>query len=159
MVKEIKLVNNKGIVLIDDNDYNFLNEYRWRFSKGGYAKTEIIINKKQTTIGMHRLIMNPPQNMQIDHIDHNGLNNQRDNLRIVTSQQNLMNKLKRKNCSSIFKGVHWNKRDKKWVAQIGINKKIYNIGSFIFETDAAVAYNKKATELFGEYACLNEVNK
>ena len=106
---------------------------------------------------MHRLLMNEPAGFDIDHIDHNKLNNQKNNLRIVTRSQNMMNRLKGKNCSSIYKGVCWKGEINKWSVQIMIDNKYIHIGVFKIEEEAALAYNKKAKELFGEYAYLNEV--
>ena len=93
----------------------------------------------------------------IDHIDNDPLNNKIENLRSITKSQNAMNQ-KPKSGSSQYKGVHWNKQNKKWVSRIKINgKKKFHLGSFNLEEDAAKAYNKAAIELFGEYAKLNEV--
>ena len=160
-MKEIKLVNNKGIALVDDEDYELLSKFNWIFSKKdvGYAQVRVYINGKWTTKKMHQLLINATKKFQVDHIDGNGLNNQKFNLRIVTRSQNKMNGNKYKNSSSIFKGVSWCKRDNKWRANIRLNKKLYFLGSFINEIDAAKAYNEKAKELFGKYAKLNEVEK
>jgi len=95
---------------------------------------------------------------EIDHIDGNPTNNNIKNLREVTHQQNLMNQKQQINCSSKYKGVCWDKQNKKWLSYIKINKKVKNLGRFILEKDAAIAYNIKAIELFGEYACLNELD-
>ena len=93
----------------------------------------------------------------IDHIDRNKLNNNIENLRPVTLSQNQWNKKPRKNTSSIYKGVSWQKTANKWKSEIRINNKPQYLGLFINEIDAALAYNKKAIELFGEYAYLNKV--
>ena len=98
----------------------------------------------------------------IDHIDGNKLNNNIGNLRSITNSQNLLNSKKRKlyngkPTTSQYKGISWNKRDKKWIAEIMINYESKYLGSFNLEEDAAIAYNKAAIELFGEYAKLNEV--
>ena len=93
----------------------------------------------------------------IDHIDNDPLNNNIENLRETTRSQNLMNQKPRKNKSSKYKGVSWYKRDKIWQAQIKINKKQIHLGRFKLEKDAALAYNKAAIELFGEFACLNNL--
>lgn len=117
---------------------------------------------------MHRLILNPPEGFLCDHINHNGLDNRRENLRIVTPCENTRNQLKqnkRRNTSSYsqYKGVtrHGNYFTTKtcsypWAAQINSATlgHMY-LGSFATEEEAAVAYDKKAREWFGEYACCN----
>lgn len=148
-----------SIVLVDDNDYDIISKYSWYLS-GDYAITNMKFNNKKIKVGMHRFIMNCTNNMEVDHIDHNSLNNQKSNLRIVTKSQNAMNKKpykKQRGCSSKFKGVSWTKANKKWLSHIGLNNKQIHLGYFKNEIDAAKAYNKRAIELHGEYAYLNEV--
>lgn len=157
MVKEIYLAKNKGIALVDDENYELLNQYKWYVSNK-YAYSTIKINGKWINKSMHRFIMNEPLNMEIDHIDMNRLNNQKDNLRIVTKSQNNMNRGSYKNSSSIFKGVSWNKQHKKWCAEIRKNGIKIHLGYFINELKAAEAYNEKAIKLFGEYINLNIVD-
>lgn len=140
---------------MDDEDYGWLNEYKWHISNG-YAIAHFYQNEKRTTKRMHRLIMNEPQNFQIDHINRNKLNNTKINLRVVTNSQNQMNSPKQKG-SSKFKGVWWHKNTMKWVSVIKANKIKYYLGYFENEEDAARAYNKKAKEVHGEYAYLNKV--
>ena len=142
---------------MDDEDYGWLNEYKCCLNKDGYTTCSIKINGKWTTKRIHRLIMKEPIDLQIDHIDMNKLNNQKNNLRIVTKSQNMMNRRSLKNSSSKFKGVTWNKMAKKWKSSINKNKVKYHLGYFVDEIDAAVAYNRAAKELFKEYAYLNEV--
>ena len=158
-MKKIHLANNKGITLVDDEDFKWLNKYNWHIRSNikKYASTCVKINNEWKQKSMHRLIMKEPDGMQIDHIDRNKLNNQKCNLRIVTHSQNNMNKEGRKNSSSKFKGITWDKSRNKWQAQIVINKEYIYLGRFNNEINAAKAYNKAAIELFGEYACLNEV--
>lgn len=156
-MKKIHLANNKGIALVDDEDYEMLIKYKWHLSINKYASTNIKINNEWKQKSMHRLIMKEPIGLQIDHINHDGLNNQKNNLRIVINSQNQMNKQKRENCSSKFKGVYWHKGIKKWTSSICVNKKRSHLGYFKNEEEAAIAYNKKANEFFGEYAYLNEV--
>jgi len=156
-MKEIKLTQGK-IALVDDEDFDRLNQFKWCTLKNGnvfYATRNIRINKKQITIYMQWDILN---GKYIDHIDNNGLNNQRINLRFCTNSQNQMNKRKRKNTSSIYKGVYFNKRDKKWMSYINIKHKFIFIGYFNLESDAAKSYNQKAIELFGEFARVNIIN-
>ena len=94
---------------------------------------------------------------EIDHIDGNSLNNDINNLRMVTKSQNAMNRKSRKNSSSIYKGVCWDKIRNKWVVHITINKKLKYLGRFINEKEAALVYNEAAIKYHGEYAKLNEV--
>ena len=156
-MKKIELANNKGIALVDDDDYDLINQYKWSLHVKRYAITNVKIDNKQVTKLMHRLIMNEPKNMQIDHKNHNGLDNQKNNLRIVTHQQNNMNAIKINKSSSIFKGVRLHKISNKWESRIQFLKKSYYLGLFKNEKDAAMAYNIKAKELFGEFATLNEI--
>lgn len=156
-MKEIKLTQGK-VALVDDEDFESLNAYKWCASKHHntfYAvRTTIRVGGKQTKVRMHWDIMD---GKSIDHIDHDGLNNQRANLRFCTNSQNLMNTRKQDNTSSVYKGVSWYKRTGKWLAQIQINNKGISLGYFDSEIDAAKAYNNKAIEFFCEFANLNNI--
>jgi len=99
--------------------------------------------------------MVPPGHLFVDHIDHDGLNNSRNNLRICSLAQNARNAVGNANTSSKYKGVGWHRRIKKWVATIQFNKKVYHMGYFENEIDAAKAYDKKARQLHRQFACLN----
>ena len=154
-MKEIYLSNNNGIALVDDEDYEMLIQYKWH-NANGRAQTHIYINNKRTTKKIHNLLLKSPKGFEIDHIDGNPLNNQKNNLRIVTHQQNMMNR-KIQNSSSKFKGVSWEKDSKKWRAYIRCENKQYYIGLFKTELDAAMAYNKRAIKLHNKYARLNKV--
>jgi len=107
---------------------------------------------------MHRVIMklNFGDKRQVDHINGNGIDNRRNNLRICTQSQNNQNQ-RTQIClkSSKYKGVLWHKCCKRWMAQIKLNKKNKYIGLFKNEIDAAHAYDREAKELFGEYAKTN----
>ena len=158
-MKRIKLTQGK-FALVDDCDFKWLNQWRWYAQKGRntyYAarSTRNHTTKKQQVICMHRLILNTPTGMESDHRDGNGLKNTRSNLRICTTSQNQHNQLPQKNTGSKYKGVWRYKKDNKWGSQIQINGKSINLGSFINEIDAALAYDAKARELFGEFAYLN----
>lgn len=107
------------------------------------------------SVTMHRQIMKLPKNLCVDHINHNGLDNRRANLRAVSQAQNNVNKPKQSGSySSKYKGVT-SKVDRKWHAYIMQKGKYYYLGSFDDEQAAGRAYDEKAKELFGEYACLN----
>ena len=150
-MKKIELTQNK-YTLVDDEDYEYLNQFRWcvtaRYAtRGKWMGRE----KTQKTILMHRVIMDCPDGMDVDHKDSNGLNNQKENLRICTTSQNLANSKLSKNNSSGFKGVSWHKNRNKWVAQIRINGKLIHLGIFTDINDAKSSYIKAAKKMFGEF--------
>lgn len=142
-------------VIIDTDDIPKVKDCTWHVIKGKstfYCQTRIYPENK--IFYLHRLIMGFPD-LDIDHINHVGLDNRKSNLRICTHQENNMNRKSNKISSSKFKGVCWDKSKNKFKAYIKINKKLYNLGRFDSELDAALAYDAKALELFGEYAYLN----
>jgi hypothetical protein len=148
--------------IVDAEDYETLAGYKWyaiRSKRTFYAERCRKAKKrvrKQRCIRMHREILDVPEGLCIDHINHNGLDNRRANLRIVTQEQNNWNNRKRRgNCSSQYKGVSWPNRNGKWLAKIIYRGKSIYIGYFDDEVSAAKAYDAKALELFGEYAALN----
>lgn len=153
-MKEIKLSLNK-IALVDDDDFEQLNIYKWHSFK---HRNTYYARRNENVMGINKQIYMHTQITGIkgiDHVDRNGLNNQRDNLRKCTSLQNNYNSLRIKNKTSIFKGVSWNKYHNKWKAQISVNGKRKHIGYFDNDLDAAVAYDKNATEYYKEFAYLN----
>lgn len=159
-MKQIKLTQGK-FALVDDSDYEKLDKYKWyalRNCRGvfravrGFCCSE---TKKIRSIYMHRQIMSALKGMDVDHINHNTLDNQKHNLRICTRSQNMKNGLSHKDSSSQFKGVFWHSKAQKWEATIWENKKHFYLGCFDNEIEAAKAYDRKAKELFGEFANLN----
>jgi hypothetical protein len=104
---------------------------------------------------MHRVIMNAPSGMLVDHRDGNGLNNQKSNLRICNRKQNQQNRPMNSNNKSGYKGVCWNKRSNKWRSGIRVDNKDIFLGSFFCLVKAAKAYDEAAKKYFGEFAYLN----
>lgn len=159
---KIITVNSKvwGVkeILIDDVDYQFLNQYKWQVLKNTNRNTFYATSRQNgKTVYMHRLLLGLTNRKTVaDHIDLNGLNNQRTNLRAASIMQNNCNRDGEKNHSSKYKGVHWEKQTGKWRASIGINGRELKLGRFINEEDAAIAYNIKAIEWHGEFAYLNK---
>lgn len=152
--KEIPLTQGK-IALVDAEDYSKVisADTKWRAQRSyntWYAVRSIYPGGIETSQMMHVFIMG---SKGIDHINGNGLDNRRENLRIASLSQNKQNEQKRKNGSSQFKGVH--KHHTKWRAKITINHEIIFLGRFSEERDAAIAYDKAARKHFGEYACVN----
>ena len=160
-MKRIKLTQGQ-YALVDDADYTWLNQHKWYAHKDHSGDFYVMrhspmIRGKQHLIHMHRFILalEKGDKRQGDHINHNTLDNRQSNLRICTNQQNAFNQKSHSNTSSQFKGVYWNKNKKKWRTQIVIKGKTKHIGYFDTEEEAAEAYDKAATEEFGEFACLN----
>ena len=163
-MKKIQLSQGK-VAIVDDDDFEWLSEWKWYAHKHWntfyvWRSTNTKLGEKRKTIQMHRLILGLQRGdgKIVDHINHNGLDNRKCNLRIVTNSQNCMNQRPAKNFSSKYKGVSWRTSRKKWRAQIKLNKKTIYLGGFNSEEDAARAYNRKAIELFGEYAFLNDLD-
>ncbi len=158
-MRKIELTQGK-IAIVDDRDFPMVINYKWyafQSKQDWYAQTHIKKNNKRTSLQMHRLITGVLSGIEIDHIDHNGLNNRRSNLRFATNQQNSFNRKSHIGSSSKYKGVSWNNLQRKWVVQIAINGKGRHIGYFANEKDAALAYNKVALRLFGNFAYLNDI--
>lgn len=156
-MKHIPLTQGKFAV-VDDADYEWLNQWKWYAlkSRNTYYACRRIGSKK---IYLHRIIMDTPPGMEADHRDHNGLNCVRTNMRNCTHAENLRNQLSGKGGTSKYKGVYWHWAARKWMARICHNGRLIYLGYYESEEAAARAYNKKAEELFGEFACLNIVER
>lgn len=160
-MKEIRLTKGQ-VAIVDDEDFEWLNQWKWLAVKlrSTYYAMRVVYEKSQykETILMHRLILGLTGRKEIaDHKDHNGLNNQKSNLRIATHSENMANRCARKNSSSKFLGVSKNIKTNKWRAKIQTGGQCVHIGNFTDEKDAAIAYNKKAKEVHGDFANLNIV--
>jgi hypothetical protein len=154
MIK-VNLANSKSVVLIDDEDLELISKFVWREAKGAQGNSYAVTYIGGNAIRMHNLIMNPPEEFQIDHKNWNGLDNRRENLRICTPQQNSFNQKKRKDTSSKYKGVSWSSQTGKWKSTITHNGKTHYLGRFDSAEEAAQKYDEKAKEFFGEFAVLN----
>lgn len=149
---------------VDDEDYPIISKNSWsakidqnRVYAIRWERKGIFLGKRKTkVILMHRQILkiDDPE-IIIDHINGDCSDNQKHNLRVVTNQQNFFNRSVNQNNSSGYKGVSWNSRSRKWVAQIQVSHQKKHIGFFDSPVDAAIAYDNKAKELFGQYARLN----
>lgn len=152
-MKEIKLTQGQ-ITLVDNEDFDYLSQWKWYANKLRNGSFRAIRTTNSGKVYMHRVIMNTPTDLVVDHIDHNTLNNQRSNLRNCTYQQNSQN-MQRNLGESYYKGVCWDKQNKKWLAQIRVNGKHINLGRFKVEEEAVLMYNKTALQYFKEFAYIS----
>jgi hypothetical protein len=135
---------------VDAADYEWLSQWAWHLH-GGYA----VRHEGGKRIYMHRAIMQPPEGMVVDHTNRNTMDNTRESLLVCTQHENLINRSKRNGASSRYRGVSYNKRLGKWGARILFEGTRLWLGWFVEEVEAARAYDRKAVELFGEFARLN----
>ena len=161
-MKEIQLTQGK-VALVDDEDYEYLNQWKWCLRGTGLGKFYAIRgfskSKKSNkgSISLHRQLMKPEKGYVIDHLDGNTLNNQKHNLRICTQSQNCSNQKISKSNTSGYKGVIYSQPSNKYYARITFNKKFLHLGSYIDPKDAARAYNEAAIKYHGEFANLNKI--
>jgi hypothetical protein len=150
-------------VLYDECDAHKVEPYRWHLARGHstyYVRRHRPRDgdgNRRSPITLHRDILDAPKGMMVDHINGNGLDNRRVNLRICTMSENMMNRGKTRQNSTGYKGVY-NTGDSKsnpYSSKIEKNKKVYCLGHFATAEEAARAYDEKAKELHGEFAQLN----
>lgn len=141
--------------LIDIQDYPLVSRYRWTRRKEGYFVASC--GKRNSHIMLHRLIMNPPSGVLVDHIDGDPANCRRSNMRLCDSAGNARNVRTQRNNKCGLKGVYWADDRKKWRAEITVNRRHIHIGSFETGEEAARAYDKYALRYFGEFAKTNEM--
>lgn len=171
MVQEIALTRGL-IALVDDGDYERLSQFKWSasvISPGrAYGRTCIIDGSGKTRklrwLYMHRAILQPPDELVVDHIDGDGVNNRRGNLRVCRSIENHANR-RSISSSSGFKGVNWDEFEygkgrrypskRPWRAKIKVRGKLIQLGRFENPQSAADAYDAAATQYFGEFAATN----
>jgi hypothetical protein len=153
-MKMIPLTQGKA-ALVDDADAYLVSRYKWFAVFDGhnwYAATK----KNSRQLRMHNLLTTPPEGMEVDHEDRNGLNNQRSNLRVCAHRNNGRNRAMNSDNTSGFKGVSWKKREGGWCAQITISPIVKWLGLFDDKKEAAKAYDAAAELHFGEFAITNK---
>lgn len=154
-MKEIPLTQGK-VAVVDDEDFDLVSQRKWRTQRSADGRRFYVVSGKgKHTVRMHRLVMGVESELYVDHRDSNGLNNCKDNLRLATNSQNQANRGRPSNNASGYKGVHWCKRQNRWVARIMRDGERIVLGEFSSKEEAARAYDAKAKELFGEFAKLN----
>lgn len=154
-------------LIYDDQDEELIYQYSWIIFKNPkrnvyYAHTNLYIDDKRTTRFFHRLLLGiTDSKIHVDHINHNGLDNRRENLRICSHTENMRNRRLSLDQSSQYKGVYLDKRTSRkrspWTARIRVNTKMIHLGCYFTEEDAALSYNTAALQYFGEFAFLNDI--
>ena len=155
-MKRIKLTKGK-FALVDDEDFEHLNQLKWCVLISGnnvYARRHHKTGNKRITILMHREVLATPKGFYTDHINGNGLDNRKSNLRVCTQQDNMRNLRAQTGGTSKYKGVYWSKRSNKWHAQIkvSVDGTRKSLGFYSLEEDAYKAYCEAAKKYHGEFA-------
>lgn len=149
--------------IIDAEDVEWVQRDNWRASierradcslRTVYALRTDRSNGIKRTLALHREILKPPPGLQVDHINGNGLDNRRANLRIATPAQNARNARMRRNNTSGFKGVRLHKPSGKWVAEIKVNNTTKSLGAYEAAAEAHAAYARASAELHQEFGRL-----
>lgn len=154
-MKEIKLTQGK-VALVDDEDFEYLNQWKWYANKNNrcfYAVRGIKKDNKWTLEAMHRIILNTPNNMVCDHINHDGLDNRRRNLRNCTKSENGMNRVPTGKVK--YLGVNKKWKGGGYSAKISVLGIHYCLGNYKHDWAAALAYDIAAKKYHGEFANLN----
>ena len=152
-MRRIPLSKGK-VAFVDDEDYAYLSQWEWSASQNGqtfYAERWRGHGERK----MHNVIMSPPWQLEVDHENGNGLDNQRHNLRMATRSQNMHNQGVRNDNTSGYKGVTWHKQHQKWMGRIRVDGRRLHLGLFDDVEEAARAYDSAAREHHGEFARLN----
>ena len=153
-MKEIQLTKNK-IAIVDDEDYEYLNQFKWTAQKGWstwYAKRASKKDGRHNTILMHRSLLNvTDKSILVDHINQNGLDCRRSNLRLANKTQNSVNSKIRIDNSTGYKGVSYDEKRRSFYACIYISGKTKSLGRYKTAGEASEAYEAKAKELFGDF--------
>lgn len=155
-MKKIELTKGK-FAIVDDEDFDFLNQWEWCYTSSGYAMRTVKIDGKDQFILMHRLINGTPKGMYTDHKNGDGLDNRKINLRNATNSNNQMNRINLPGGTSAYRGVSWASKARKWKSAIKLNQKSINLGYFDDESEAAKAYNDAAEKYHGVFARLNDI--
>lgn len=143
----------KGLeCIIDANDVDLIAGRNWHACDGyktSYAGCRFRLERgKSKIILLHRLLMEAPDGMHVDHIDGDGLNNRRENLRVVTHSENLHNRGPQSNNTSGFKGVTFCRSTGRWQAQISVRKVGRKLGRYDTPEEAALAYQREAEKIW-----------
>lgn len=148
-MKKILLTKSKH-ALVDDEDFLYLSQFKW-CSSHDYAVTRIVGGNGEQ-MRMHRLVTKAREGDNVDHIDGNRSNNQKNNLRVCSHSENLYNSKRPIDNTSGYKGITWDKSRNKFLVQLNAKKIHYNLGRFSKLEDAIVAYKEASEKYHGNFA-------
>jgi hypothetical protein len=139
----------KAYTLVDHDDLAMVGQWRWCLNDSGYAVRGERVDRRVISVRLHRVILGLASGHypEVDHINRDKLDNRRANLRTVTPSENKQNVPSNNATSSQYRGVHWNKKSRRWIAQVQISGKSTHVGSFMIEKDAADAARAFRTRL------------
>ena len=153
MPQRLPLSNCPDFTLVDDADFTFLSQWRWRKNNKGYIVRSETINGKRVYFNLHRVLLNAQRGQYVDHLDGNVKNNQRANLRLCTASENLANRGLFRNSTTRYKGV--TRRGNRWHARIWLRKQMIHLGYHDDAYRASMLYDHAARRFFGPFARLN----
>ena len=143
---------------VDEFDAERVLRVNWRAARHRntvYACRRGLGDSEPGTVYLHRFVLDAPRGLSVDHINGMGLDNRRANLRLATQSQNSANSVRHRDGRSRFKGIYFDRDTGRWRAEIAFAGRKLRLGRFARDTDAALAYDAKARELFGEFAAVN----
>lgn len=150
MSKLILLTQGKTAI-VDDDRFEEVNKFKWYYCKR-YAVRDVHVNGKKTSVYMHRLIANAPDELEVDHINGDGTDNRKENLRLCTHAENSRNRRMQSNNTSGYKGVWFQESTGHFVAETRLNGKKISLGSYRTAEEASAVYAAKVTEIHGRFA-------
>jgi hypothetical protein len=148
----VPIIGGENVLVDPEDERHVVGARIWRRTTHGGGRTGPDYVNHRSGTRLHRIIMDCPANMTVDHINGNTMDNRRSNLRLATQSQNQMNRGSCRGSSSRYKGVSHHKLTDKFTAQIRVDGKKRHLGLFVSEEEAARAYDVAAIEAFGEFA-------
>ena len=151
----------RGTILIDVEDFELVSKYQWHIENSRktiqYAQTNLCVKDSQKTIRLHRLLI--PNVQQVDHINHNGLDNRKSNLRACNNRENNCNKdFSKKPPKSGYTGIRYNEKVGSYYVRIMVNKKEISLGHYNNLKDAIEARRQGEIKYFGKFRYSNEIH-